>query len=463
MKFEAQIFSNLNGLVIGIGLLCTAALFAYYYKYTRARSVISYLPNIWTSLGILGTFISIVRTLADTGDLSALTLPVIVKNIVPAFETSIIGILGAIIISIVVKIIFSHEDKKYEEEYDRKSFSADMTPELLLDSINQSIKEANVRINALASTIATGVLEEVDRHLTSNMEELARCHTARLVSLFEHEDESITSAITRVDNAVSSMTDTIRDASSTLRQTMEEISADLSQAVSRIVNDSIETTGRMSEEFTNKLSDVENEVLESLSAQLTNRYQQLFTMNEESIAAMQKEITKMQTQIAMSIFEDISNINNGVVTEVRQLLQTVKDDLTAVEQSVTGSLTSVTDNLVVVSEALRTDAQNYQSVTSSTSEIQRSFVRLEAAMINCVAKMETSASRLEDIITKSEELNELNYKLAYEVTQLKKVKSQKVKVLSDGTWECPDCQTSNPKGANYCRQCRYKLVMDEEK
>ena len=76
--------------------------------------------------------------------------------------------------------------------------------------------------------------------------------------------------------------------------------------------------------------------------------------------------------------------------------------------------------------------------------------------------METSASRLEGIVTKSEELNELSYKLAYEVTQLKKAKPQKVKVLSDGTWECPDCNTSNPKDANYCRHCRYKFVVAEE-
>lgn len=460
MDFKANIFLHLNGLVIVIGLLCTALLFVYYYKYTRARSVISYLPNIWTSLGILGTFISIVRSLADTDNLS--DLPTVVDNIVPAFETSIIGIVGAIITSIVVKIIFANEDKKYEEEYDRKSYSVDMTPELLLDSINQSMRDANKKIDGLASTIAAGVLVEVDKHLTSKMEELARTHTARLVSLFEHEEESITSATAKVDKAVSSMANTMKGASSTIKKTMEDISSELSEAVTKIVNDSIEKTGKISEDFTSEVSDIEKKMLDSLSTQLTDRYQQLLKMNEESIASMKKDIEKMQSEIAKKTSEDITSMNNGILEDVKQVLQTVKEDLTDVEKSISATLTDVTTNLVAVSEALKTDAQNYQSVTSSTSEIKRSFVRLESAMSNCVAKMETSASRLEGIVTKSEELNELSYKLAYEVTQLKKVKPQKVKVLSDGMWECPDCGTSNPKDANYCRRCRYKFVLAEE-
>ena len=460
MVFKANIFSHLNGLVIGLGLLCTVLMFVYYYKYTRARSVISYLPNIWTSLGILGTFISIVRSLADTDNLS--DLPTVVDNIVPAFETSIIGIVGAIITSIVVKIIFANEDKKYEEEYDRKSYSVDMTPELLLDSINQSMRDANKKIDGLASTIAAGVLVEVDKHLTSKMEELARTHTARLVSLFEHEEESITSATAKVDKAVSSMANTMKGASSTIKKTMEDISSELSEAVTKIVNDSIEKTGKISEDFTSEVSDIEKKMLNSLSTQLTDRYQQLLKMNEESIASMKRDIEKMQSEISKKVSDDITNMNKGIVEDVKQVLQTVKEDLTDVEKSISTTLTDVTTNLVVVSEALKTDALNYQSVTSSTSEIKRSFVRLESVMSNCVAKMETSASHLEGIVTKSEELNELSYKLAYEVTQLKKAKPQKVKVLSDGTWECPDCGASNPVEANFCRQCRYKFVVSED-
>lgn len=460
MKFSAELFAHLNGLVLVVGLLFTALLFVYYYKYTKARSVISYLPNIWTSLGILGTFISIVRSLSNTSNLN--DLPTVVDKIVPAFETSILGIIGAIITSVVVKIIFAYEDKKYDEEYDRKSYSVDMTPELLLDSINQSIRVANTKIDGLAKQIAEGVLEEVDSHLTSKMEELARSHTARLVSLFEHEEDSITSATAKIDKAVSSMANTMKGASSTIKKTMEDISSELSEAVTKIVNDSIEKTGKISEDFTSEVSDIEKKMLNSLSTQLTDRYQQLLKMNEESIASMKKDIEKMQSEIIKKTSDDITSMNNGIVEEVKQVLQTVKEDLTDVEKSISTTLTDVTSNLVAVSEALKTDAENYQSVTSSTSEIKRSFVRLESAMSNCVAKMETSASRLEGIVTKSEELNELSYKLAYEVTQLKKAKPQKVKVLSDGTWECPDCNTSNPKDANYCRHCRYKFVVAEE-
>ena len=439
MNFEAEIFEHLNLLVICAGLFFSVLLFVFYYTVTRSRSVISYLPNIWTSLGILGTFISIVKCLMGSNDLS--NMESVIRDIVPAFQTSIIGIVGAIVTSVLIKAILAIEDKKYEEEYDKKSYSVNMTPELLLDNINQSLKVANNKIDGLAGLVAAGVLEEVDKHLVSKMEELAVNHSARLVSLFEQEESSLADATAKVSDATSVMLESIK-ASFALLQS----------SVGAVATDTLAKTEKISETFAVSVAGIEEKTLASLSSKLTERYRQLLALNEESIALIKERIEEMESELIDQMVTGIAEINSGVISDVEDMYETVRDNMEV-----------VAENLANVSESLKFNTANYQSVSAATTEIRNSFVRLESVMSNCIAKMETSALRLESLVNKSDELHELNYKLAYEVAQLKKAKAVKVKVLSDGTWECPDCGHANPSRANYCRKCRYKFVVEEER
>ena len=70
------------------------------------------MPNVWTSLGILGTFIAIVVSLDSSGTSSLSDVDTLVKNIIPAFTTSITGIIGAVVCSIAIKIIYAYEEKE---------------------------------------------------------------------------------------------------------------------------------------------------------------------------------------------------------------------------------------------------------------------------------------------------------------------------------------------------------------
>ena len=84
------------------------------YKVTHSRQLLNSVPNIFTSLGILFTFVSICISLSDVssgevvkeadrigktvGELNGngdIDLPTIVKNLIPAFTTSIWGIIMA--------------------------------------------------------------------------------------------------------------------------------------------------------------------------------------------------------------------------------------------------------------------------------------------------------------------------------------------------------------------------------
>ena len=57
--------SILNISVLALGLISTLVFLVLYFTKLKSKQLLNYLPNVWTSLGILGTFIAIVYSLED--------------------------------------------------------------------------------------------------------------------------------------------------------------------------------------------------------------------------------------------------------------------------------------------------------------------------------------------------------------------------------------------------------------
>ena len=57
--------SILNISVLALGIISTLVFLVLYYTKLKSKQLLNYLPNVWTSLGILGTFIAIVYSLED--------------------------------------------------------------------------------------------------------------------------------------------------------------------------------------------------------------------------------------------------------------------------------------------------------------------------------------------------------------------------------------------------------------
>lgn len=149
----STINDELNLIVTLTGLSITAVFFALYFTKLRSKQLLNYVPNVWTSLGILGTFIAIVVSLDSSGTNSLSDVDTLVKNIIPAFTTSIIGIIGAVVCSVAIKIIYAYEEKE-EDEFYRRTVGNEKSPELVLNDIKVSLlqlikvsqnQEANIK------------------------------------------------------------------------------------------------------------------------------------------------------------------------------------------------------------------------------------------------------------------------------------------------------------------------------
>ncbi len=86
----------LTGKGVFIVSIVIAVIFGFIYYKNRSRQLLNSLPGLFTSLGLLGTFVAICNSLGDINQ-DSLEIDTIIRNLVPAFTSSIAGLISAFI------------------------------------------------------------------------------------------------------------------------------------------------------------------------------------------------------------------------------------------------------------------------------------------------------------------------------------------------------------------------------
>lgn len=102
-----------NGVFLTSGFL--TIIFGLIYCKNKSRQLLNSLPGLFTSLGLLGTFVAICNSLGEI-DQDSLEIDAIIRDLVPAFTSSIAGLVAAFIITIICKILYSYEDRRLDEK-----------------------------------------------------------------------------------------------------------------------------------------------------------------------------------------------------------------------------------------------------------------------------------------------------------------------------------------------------------
>ena len=133
-------------------------LYALAYK-KKSYQLAAYIPTVWTSLGIFFTFLSIFLALSDQDFRMKIQNPEnnqvildLIDKIIPAFSTSMIGIIGAIITSILNKIVLAIVEQKEENRQADYYGSVvhkkgDYSPEMVLIDVVEVIKKQTEEIH----------------------------------------------------------------------------------------------------------------------------------------------------------------------------------------------------------------------------------------------------------------------------------------------------------------------------
>ena len=337
----------LDWYTLGLGLAFTLAIGLYYFLKNRSHSLLSYIPNIWTSLGILGTFISIVYALGDVNwnASGVVNIGELVKRIVPAFETSIIGIIGAIITSIVIKIVFAQEEAEYEK-INAEKIKEDITPEQTLYHILKGVKTTNSTLNGITTKITEGILDEVNKVLSEKLVQISDSHSAELTRIFGEEKDTLAELSNAVIASIDKMTkgsvealqsyktdnlNAIKGIGDQFSTEMLTLSQLFSESITSIKDETVTSVGNM-------VTSVKTSA-EDLAAQFTTSITTVKDSTAEDISAYQEEVTNSVQSLATQFTTSIGDIKTKTVAAIEASMDTQS-------KSLVNKLTETTDTLI---------------------------------------------------------------------------------------------------------------------
>lgn len=415
------IFNIYNFAVIAIGLAVTIW-FKNQYKITKSRPLLNSLPGVFTSLGLLGTFISICvslhglsqsapevidntgKTLAEVQASGSQNLDImrIISELIPAFTSSIVGLVCALIVTLWAKKKFAEEDA---EENDKLQ---DMTPEYY-------IRETAVNTQSLSSQ--KDLLIELVR-LLKTQEEKNREYNDKLNENISHQSEILKEFI---DGFVSRMDDIFQQMHGAIQQQVQtfgeeqfsktsEILTSITDRLSSVSNEiinsqrqSVETMlnntnteiGNITASVTEVLGNLTYKVQESLATLNTQQSERLGAIitNYDNLAS---KLSEQNTDFATKVTEQMQAEYSKVQAHNVQSLQQMVDLRTAYQEATSDVLTST----LAMNEKATTDLRESMSgfVTNIQSLVATQCSTLSTAITTNVESLNKAYKFIESLV-----------------------------------------------------------------
>lgn len=407
MKILSNIFSGWG--VLALGLLIAYWFYRRYTK-TKSRQLLNSLPGIFTSMGLLGTFCAICyslgseiqsmptevtsnigKTVAEAGlDSSNLDIRDIIYKLIPAFTSSIAGLILAFAATIWLKLVYANEEKQLDEqkEYEDSEITiyrianlvGTISGQMKADALKN--QEYNERLNSNISQ-QSAILEQFINDFVKRMDEIfvkMKESVESQINNFGEEQfkkssqvlEQITTKLTNsselllteqknnVAALISGTQTELTAIASTLKTQMEKLNQDTADALK-----GIET--RHAEEYER----IHNESLEGLN----------------KMAALKDDFSKVNGEI----LNDTIKMNEGITENLRTSL---KEFIEKIQSSISEECSTLSQAITVNVEALHT---SYDFISGHIANIKGNY--------------DASALAFEDAVKNANRMNESSEKM----------------------------------------------------
>ena len=406
------------------------------YKSTKSHALLNCIPGVFTSLGLLGTFWSICyslhglggvqpelidntgKTLAEVQAAGSRNIDImnIISELIPAFTSSILGLLGALATTIWAKNIFAEEEKLESkelnnispEEYIRdiaintkemtsnKSY-LDRNNELLVSLIDlhkeerEKNREYNDKLNENISR-QSEILKEFIEGFVKRMDEIFKqMHGSIQQQVLNFGEEQFS----KTSQLLTSITERLSNVSSDIInnqcQSVETMLNNTNSEISNITTSVTDVLGNLTKELQNSLSSLHSQQAERLNTIITN-YDSLATvlsMQNSDFATkmteqMQSEYSKVQEHNTQSL-QQMINMRNAYQEATSNALNStlsMNEKATAdLRESIGGFVTdiqgSISAQCTALSTAIATNVESlnkaYEFVKSLVAEIRQNY------------------------------------------------------------------------------------------
>lgn len=441
--------SILNISVLALGFISTLIFGALYFTKFKSKQLLNYLPNVWTSLGILGTFIAIVYSLEDLQNSSSgneINVIGLIEDIAPAFITSIIGICGAIITSIAIKVIYAIEEKNEERIY-ADTVGGNIPPELMLDKINRSI-ERLIDVTTLQESNIKSFLDNYMLQLDAFYNKIFESNKEQVHTLSDEYVHSVAQVLAganeeinkRIDTLLLSHSESIQEYLRTEQGKLDEVANDI-KAFLKGVPESVD--------------EMKVDMIDALRSAIIEKYNQLLEGNDAFTNQLLERVRTFESELSSATSQNCSDTLSAAQSEIQRIITLLEDSLKSQTASIEKTSSSLSTDLGAFVTSVNKSIGDYESMVEQLDKFIPVLQEHVKHSENNISVAEQNSAKLADVLATLEEIVKKNQQLRYELTQWRRV-HKKVKINDkNGTKECPNCGAENPMDANFCRKCNY--------
>lgn len=363
------IFNWGNALVI-VGGSVTAIFCCKKYKKTHSRALLNCLPGVFTSLGLLGTFLAICfslnglggnevevidntgKTLAEVKAASStqnIDIMKIISELIPAFTSSIVGLIGALVATVWTKCIFAKEDAEEDKALENKR------PEEYIQDIAKQSGIFNTNLSTLI-------------RLHQEQEEKIKEYNDKLSNNINNQNQILQAFI---DGFVNRMD-----------QIFQQMHGAIQQQVQNFGEEQFTKTSQLLTSITDRLSNVSNEIINS---------------QRQSVESMMNDTNEEIKTITTSV----TNVLNDLTTKIQGALTTLNT-----EQA------DRLNNIITNYDALATklSEQNSDFATKVTAQMQVEFDKVQDHNVESLKQMvdlkDAYQEAISEILTNTLSMNE---------------------------------------------------------
>ena len=414
MTSEA-IFNIYNYVVVfGGGII--AVILWYFYQKTHSRPLLNSIPGIFTSLGLFGTFMSIVFALGDINesDFSNVRAETdtkiavsqsmsaeeevdaengvrkvdaiktnsngtdntieIIHKLVPAFTSSILGLILALFATVACKIIFALDDDKLDKKIESK------TPEELLYEIMEQASETSKILKSQENE--TKLYNE---QLKSNIVEQNKIlqkfidgFVEKMGDIFDNMKSSIATQVESIGNEQLSKAEAVL---SSISEQLGTVTTQLLDSQKNSVSELVEKT---------------NSQLETMAQSVASQYELIQQNARDNIATM-TALKEQYAQANVNMLQQATDMNKQASDDMRDSLKGFVGDI---KESVNNECKSLHSAIEANVESL---TQAYNFLKGRLAQITHDYEQAGLAFDNAVTNSHRQNESTENAIKKANE------------------------------------------------------------
>ena len=427
-----------------------AVVFGIIYYFNRSRQLLNSLPGLFTSLGLLGTFVAICNSLGTINE-DTLEIDVIIRNLVPAFTSSIAGLISAFIATAGCKIWYSFEDKKLDEKVDKKS------PEECLHSLTLLTEQTNGKL----STISQQLIDQAAKNETYNdrlnttisqqskiLEQFINDFVKRMDDIFtkmhgqieqnikdfgEEQFKKCADTLEALTQKMSSLsTGLLEEQKTNVQQMIDGTNTEL-QSVSNTVTEQINalctqmtsalSTLRTSQDerltaivsnydaLSERLASQNSDFAEKMNAQMNAEYEKIQEQSANSLQQMvdlkdaYTEVNQEMLQSSTAMNREVSaELRNSLSTFVSDLQKTVTDEVNVLSTAIVTNVEALEKSYAYISDHVRNIKGNYESAAQAYIDAVNTAHRMNESQENMLTTINDS---MKHVVHTNEKVDEV--------------------------------------------------------